>query len=78
VSALEPEREYRPVAGGERCHLCREVKDDQHVRHPLSQILLWLWDTGGPLSRAAIVTGGVAATWLLAATITVVRNAGGW
>lgn len=36
-------RRYNPANGLTRCPLCREMDDDNHVRHPRAQILAWLW-----------------------------------
>lgn len=56
---LPPRNTFRPTPGTERCRLCRELLDGDHVRHPWPDVLVaawrssWMWRVW--LSLAALL-----------------------
>lgn len=66
-------RTFRPAPGTERCYLCRQVRTPDHVPHPPSQILYWLWDSH-PLWRIYITALGIGVTCTLAGVFAAVRH----
>lgn len=67
-------KRYSPANGIGRCRYCRELEGPDHVRHPWSQIVAWLW-ASHLIWRIYFVFGGAVLTLTLAAAIAAARIA---
>ncbi len=64
---------FQPSNGTERCRYCGDILDQAHVKHPVADIVVWLWN-GDRNWRIVLVIFPVMALVCLTAVIVIVRR----
>lgn len=68
-----PRRDFTPTPGTERCRLCRELNNDQHVDHPWTDVMIACWQSSWQW-KVVLSSGGLLLLVFLASIVALIRD----